>query len=378
MEIADADLARLEPPTDERVPVRLTVDGETMDRAGVRLKAGGAQYQGLDAKPGFSIKTDEFVEGQDTLGVARFTLGNAALDDSFVAEHLAYRVFRDAGVPVARTALARVTLNDEAIGLYVMRESYDKRWLTRNFEDPEGNLYEAPDDAETRDTELEATHQRAEQRRQRPRRHRGRRRQRTRRRVRGPHRRARRRGRAPDLLGRRGRDRPLGRLPLRRHRPRACAPARSPSGQPGHQQLLRLPRPRQRPAGDHPPRRRPHLRARRHDLGARPDRPCAHPTEGQRHDRGPAVGPAGIPGAARRSRPLGHRRGLGLVVADRRGRADGRPHPGRRPLRDTGTGRSGEVRGGTRHPRGWIRARAAAVRAELAASTSSTEPQRER
>lgn len=155
MEIVDRDLVRLESPTDERVPVGLTVDGQIVDVAGVRLKGGGAQYQGLDAKPGFSVKTDEFVEDQDVFGVARFTLGNAALDGSLVAEHLAYTVFRDAGIPVARTALARVTLNDEAFGLYVMRESYDKRWLTRHFEDPEGNLYEAPDDAETLDTELE-------------------------------------------------------------------------------------------------------------------------------------------------------------------------------------------------------------------------------
>jgi spore coat protein H len=166
MELTDRDLGRLEPPTDERVPVRLTVDGETVEGAGVRLKGGSAQFQGLDAKPGFSIKTDEFVDGQELFDVARFTLGNAALDPSFVAEHLAYNVFREAGIPVARTALARVTVNGEHFGIYVMRESYDKRWLGRHFEDPEGNLYEVPDESLTRqdgdltirsaiDTELE-------------------------------------------------------------------------------------------------------------------------------------------------------------------------------------------------------------------------------
>ena len=155
MEIAEDDLERLDPPSDERVPVRLIVDGEIIDVAGVRLKGGAAQHQGLDAKPGFSIKTDKFVDGEDIRNVSRFTLGNAALDASFVAEHLAYTVFRDARIPVARTALARVTLNNEPLGLYVMRESYDKRWLRRSFEDPEGNLYEAPDEAEALDTELE-------------------------------------------------------------------------------------------------------------------------------------------------------------------------------------------------------------------------------
>lgn len=155
MEVAERDLDRLEPPTDERVPVRLTVDGMTVEHAGVRLKGGSAQYQGLDEKPGFSIKTDEFVDGLDILGVRRFTLGNAALDGSFVAEHLVYTLYREADIPVARTAMARLTFNDETFGLYVMRESYDKRWLARHFEDPEGNLYEAPDEGGTLDTELE-------------------------------------------------------------------------------------------------------------------------------------------------------------------------------------------------------------------------------
>lgn len=155
MEIRPEDLARLDPPTDERVPVRLSVDGVTVETAGVRLKGGGAQYQPVEEKPGFSIKTDEFVDDRSVFDVSRFTLGNASLDASFVAEHLTYVAFRDAGIPVARTALARVTLNGETLGLYVMRESYDKHWLGRHFADPEGNLYESPGDGESTDTDLE-------------------------------------------------------------------------------------------------------------------------------------------------------------------------------------------------------------------------------
>jgi hypothetical protein len=35
-----------------------------------------------------------------------------------------------------------VSLNGERLGLYVMRETYDERWLAQYFDDPTGNLYE--------------------------------------------------------------------------------------------------------------------------------------------------------------------------------------------------------------------------------------------
>ena len=149
MEISDEDLALLDPPTDDRVPVVLTVDGETADGAGVRLKHGYAQFQGLDKKPGFSIETDEFVDGLELFDVDRFTLGNAAWDHSFIAEQLVYEVYRAAGIPAARTALARVTVNGETFGLYVMRETYKERWLAQYFTDPTGNLYESPSGPDT-------------------------------------------------------------------------------------------------------------------------------------------------------------------------------------------------------------------------------------
>lgn len=144
MEISDENLALLDPPTDDRVPVVLTVDGVTADGAGVRLKQGLGQAQGLGEKPGFSIETDEFVDGLELFDVDRFTLGNATWDHSFVNEHLVYELYRAAGIPAARTALARVTVNGEGFGLYVMRETPGERWLTQYFADPTGNLYEAP------------------------------------------------------------------------------------------------------------------------------------------------------------------------------------------------------------------------------------------
>jgi hypothetical protein len=143
IEIGSEELALLDPPTDDRVPVRLTVDGTTVDDVGLRLKRGFGQFRPLDEKPGFSIETDEFVDGLTLFDVDRFTLGNAAWDHSFLNEPLVYGLYRAAGLPAPRTALARVTVNGETFGLYVMRETYDERLLAQHFVDPDGNLYES-------------------------------------------------------------------------------------------------------------------------------------------------------------------------------------------------------------------------------------------
>lgn len=141
--VAPADLATLGPGSDERVPAAMRFDGVDLDPVGFRIKSGFASAQTLAGKPGFSIKTDEYVKDQALFGIEKFTLGNELTDPSFVAEQIAYDVWRAAGIPAPRTALANVMLNDEPFGLYVIREGYDKQFLRRHFSDPDGNLYEA-------------------------------------------------------------------------------------------------------------------------------------------------------------------------------------------------------------------------------------------
>jgi len=141
--VAPADLPKLGLGRDERVPASMQFDGVALDPVGFRLKSGFASGQPLEGKPGFSIKTDEYVEDQALFGIEKFTLGNEIGDPSFVAEQISYDVWRAAGIPAPRTALANVTLNGEPFGLYVIREGYDKKFLRRHFSNPDGNLYES-------------------------------------------------------------------------------------------------------------------------------------------------------------------------------------------------------------------------------------------
>jgi hypothetical protein len=154
-EVASADMGVLADASDQRVPATLTIEGITVERAGLRLKRGGISFQPLDKKSGFNVKVDAFVKNQSIFGVDRFTLGNEIWDGSFVSEHVTYEVFRKAGIPAPRTVLASVTLNGERFGLYVLREAYDKQFLERNFSEAGGNLYEAPAGSDMSDLRLE-------------------------------------------------------------------------------------------------------------------------------------------------------------------------------------------------------------------------------
>jgi spore coat protein H len=140
--VPEDQVSQLSTSNDTRIPCTFTFDGVTLTDVGVRLKTGAGSRREITEKAGFSIKFNEFVQGQELFDVKKLTIGNAVEDDSRVSEHLAYEVFRRAGIPAPRTAYAEVTFNGELFGLYVIRESVDKTFLKRNFDDASGNLYE--------------------------------------------------------------------------------------------------------------------------------------------------------------------------------------------------------------------------------------------
>jgi len=81
---------------------------ETVRSVGIRLKGEGS-FQPFDKKPALKIKFDKFVEDQRFRGLARLTLNNNYDDPTFLAERLAYAVYREAGVP-APAAIMRASM----------------------------------------------------------------------------------------------------------------------------------------------------------------------------------------------------------------------------------------------------------------------------
>ena len=78
-----------------------------------------------------------------------FGLQSGALDPTKAREALAFALFREAGVPAPRTAMAEVTLtvpgeHDKAyLGLYTLVEPVDRAFLKDRFHTDKGLLAEA-------------------------------------------------------------------------------------------------------------------------------------------------------------------------------------------------------------------------------------------
>ncbi|MGC4089362.1 MAG: CotH kinase family protein [Polyangiaceae bacterium] len=131
----------LDPKAEDYVSGTLRYGDETIANIGVRFK-GEASFRKLDKKSAFKLKFDEFVAKQSFHGLRRLTLNNMVEDPSFLAERLAYEVFRAAGLPAPRCNNATVYVNGEFFGVYANVEAEDKTFLSRWFASNDGNLYE--------------------------------------------------------------------------------------------------------------------------------------------------------------------------------------------------------------------------------------------
>lgn len=122
----------------------LTVNGDTVENVGVRLRGKIGSYRELYGKPKFKIDTSEFVPGQRFHGLHTVLLNNAVVDCSYLKEPIAYAAFRNVGITASRTSFARVSVNGDPYGLYVVIEAPDGEFLQSRFEGEEadGNLYD--------------------------------------------------------------------------------------------------------------------------------------------------------------------------------------------------------------------------------------------
>jgi spore coat protein CotH len=108
---------------------------------GVHLKGFYGSWRTLDQKPGFSVRMDKWKKGQRFHGLAKFNLNNSVADATFFNEFIGSEVFRAAGMAATLAAHAHLWINERDVGVYVLKEGFDKHFLIRNFADPEGNLH---------------------------------------------------------------------------------------------------------------------------------------------------------------------------------------------------------------------------------------------
>jgi spore coat protein CotH len=141
VELPEASVSALEADPDTYVRATLRYEGAALSEIGIRIKGEGS-LRTLAQKAAFKLKFDEFVADQTFFGLRRMVWNNMVEDGSFLAERLAYTVYRAADLPAPRANSALVYVNDEFYGVYANIEAEDKTFLRRWFADDDGNLYE--------------------------------------------------------------------------------------------------------------------------------------------------------------------------------------------------------------------------------------------
>lgn len=86
-------------------------------------------------------------------GLRKLVLDAPWYDRTMLHERMAFPLFERLGLPYSCANSAQVNINGEYYGLYTSTERLDREYLERNFENPDGNLYQAAAELKTNEDE---------------------------------------------------------------------------------------------------------------------------------------------------------------------------------------------------------------------------------
>lgn len=124
------------------VAATLRVGSNRLERVAVRIKGAAGSTRPIDDRPALTLNFDKFHPGQTLAGLDKLHLNNSVQDPSRMSEILCADLYLRAGVPAARATHGVVRLNGRTLGLYVVKEGFDRRFLRRFFARTDGNLYD--------------------------------------------------------------------------------------------------------------------------------------------------------------------------------------------------------------------------------------------
>ena len=128
-----------DPSEEQYVEGSLTFEGETISPVGIRYK--GSVGEKTCTKLSMKVKVNWEDSSRTFWGVKKLQFHSMNLDPSQMHERLGYWLFRKMGVPAPRATHARLLINGNYVGLYSFVEQIDGRFVDRQFDDGDGNLY---------------------------------------------------------------------------------------------------------------------------------------------------------------------------------------------------------------------------------------------
>ena len=113
--------------------------GLTVRNIGIRSR--GATSRSA-TKPGLRLDFDRYSLTQEFLGFKSLVLDNMVQDATMLRDRVAMKFFREMELPAPRVVHARLTVNNQFLGLYALVEPIDKKFLKRTLGENDGYLYE--------------------------------------------------------------------------------------------------------------------------------------------------------------------------------------------------------------------------------------------
>jgi spore coat protein H len=124
------------------VAATVLVGTNRFESVAVHIKGAAGSTRSIDDNPALTLNFDKLAPGQRIQGLDKLHLNNSVQDPSRMSELMCADLYRAAGVPAARTTHALVKLNGRDLGLYVLKEGFNKTFLARHFTNQNGNLYD--------------------------------------------------------------------------------------------------------------------------------------------------------------------------------------------------------------------------------------------
>lgn len=127
---------------------KVNFEGVELDDIAARYKGNGTFMASRNnLKKSFKLDLNKYNKQNSLAGLFTVNLHSAVTDASWMNEVLAYRLFRDAGVPSPRTAYARVSLtvpgthDNRHVGLYSLVENIDDDFAAAHFQSRKGAIF---------------------------------------------------------------------------------------------------------------------------------------------------------------------------------------------------------------------------------------------
>ena len=132
----------------KQVDASFEVAGSEFKSVAVRYKGNGTFFESRGSlKRSLKVDLNKSVRGQKLAGATKLNFHNNVADPSAMNESVAYRLYRDAGVPAPRTAYAKIYVTvpgkyaRQYLGLYSIVENVDEHFIVDRFGTKQGAMF---------------------------------------------------------------------------------------------------------------------------------------------------------------------------------------------------------------------------------------------